>query len=332
MKKESYSKKLTLIYLQRLFLERTDETHYIRMPEILSYLEENEIFVDRRTIYTDLDLLARAGFMVEGVKERGGYKYHLPKRTFDGNELKVLIDSVATSKFLTEKKSRDLISKIKSLGSSFDNEKMNRNIWLNRRIKSMNDKVLKNLDTINSAININSQIKFHYMKWTPKKELTFVRKGEEYLVSPFAVTLTDDNYYLIAYDHKYKNLRHYRVDKMKSIKANYEPREGESDFKSFNIVEYSKKVFGMFSGKEEYVKLRCKNHLAGVFIDRFGKDVYMRPDTENPNSFIVTFDVNISPQFYAWLFGLGTSAEILSPDSVKQDFAEMTKSILSLYS
>ena len=148
------------------------------------------------------------------------------------------MDSVAASKFLTQKKSTELIAKIKSLGSVYDESELNRNILLGKRIKSMNDKVLNNLDIIHYAINYNEQLSFLYMKWNPKKELEYVRKGETYTVSPFAVTINDDNYYMIAFDHKYGDLRHYRIDKMKSIKRISEPREGKEHFKNFDIVDY----------------------------------------------------------------------------------------------
>lgn len=157
-KGNSDSKKLTLIYLQQLFLEKTDKTHYITMSDILSYLEERDIFLDRRTIYSDIKLLNYAGFEIVGVAEKGGYKYHHPSRLFDTSELKFLIDSIAASKFLTERKSKELITKVKTLGSSFDNAALNRGVLSPKRIKSMNDKVFKNLDLLYAAISSNSQI------------------------------------------------------------------------------------------------------------------------------------------------------------------------------
>lgn len=330
-KEKSESKKLIPIYLQQLFLEKTDKTHYIRMPEILSFLENRGIYADRRTIYAAISILNSADFEIVGVKEKGGYKYHHPKRLFDTNELKFLIDSVTASKFLTERKSKELIGKIKVLGSIYDHDLLNRNILLSKRIKSMNDKVLKNLDTIYSAISGNLQITFQYMKWTPEKKLTYVRKGELHSVSPFGVTLTDDNYYLIAFNSKYQNIRHYRIDKMRATKLSSDAREGFELFKNFNIAEYSKKTFGMFGGKEESIRLLCSNYLAGVFIDRFGEDVSIRPDLNNPDYFIARITVNISPQFYAWLFGLGTGVKILSPESVINDYKNMMESVLSNY-
>ncbi len=145
---KSESKKLIPLYLQELFLTKTDKNHYVRMPEILSFLEDRGIYADRRTIYSAISLLNTAEFEIVGVQEKGGYKYHHPERLFSSNELKFMIDSVAASKFLTEKKSKELIEKIKSLGSDYEGKVLNRNVLLSKRIKTMNDRVFKNLDTI----------------------------------------------------------------------------------------------------------------------------------------------------------------------------------------
>lgn len=327
---KSESKKLIPLYLQQLFLEKTDKTHYIRMPEILSFLESKGIFADRRTIYAAISLLNSTDFEIVGVQEKGGYKYHHPKRLFTINELKFLVDSIATSKFLTEKKSKELINKVKSLGSSFDSQSFNRNVILDRRIKSMNDKVFKNLDTIYAAIAANSQINFQYLHWNPQRKLVS-KAGKIYMVSPYAVSLTDDNYYLIAFDSNTSELRHYRIDKMQSVKIAEVIREGKSLFQSFDIVDYSKKTFGMFSGKEETVTLEVANSLAGVFIDRFGEAANIRQNFDNPNTFIVRITVYISPQFFAWIFGLGKDIKIISPKSVVNDFKIMTENILNNY-
>lgn len=329
-KDKSESKKLIPLYLQQLFLEKTDQTHYIRMPEILSFLETKGIYADRRTIYAAISLLNSADFEITGVKEKGGYKYHHTDRTFDTNELKFLIDSIAASKFLTEKKSRELINKVKSLGSVFDSQSLNRSVLLNKRIKSMNDKVLKNLDIIYAAMAANNQIDFQYLHWNPQRKLVS-KTGKSYTASPYAVSLTDDNYYLIAFDSNFNDLRHYRIDKMKSIQITAATREGKELFKSFDIADYSRKTFGMFSGKEETVTFEVANSLAGVFIDRFGEFASIRPNFENPDTFIVRVAVNISPQFFAWVFGLGKSITILSPDSVVNEFQETAKAILQNY-
>lgn len=302
MEKEfSDSKKLALIYLQELFLQKTDETHYVRMPEILNFLKERDIFIDRRTVYTYLKLLDYTGFDIVGVKEKGSFKYHHPYRIFDTNELKILIDSIAASKFLTEKKSKELINKVKSLGSIYNSSVLNRGVVLTRRIKTMNETVLKNLDSIYSAIADNSQITFQYMRWNPQRRLEYQKGGSLYLVSPYAVSLSDDNYYLIAYDANADLLKHYRIDKMKSINLTNEVREGSNLFKSFNLVDYTIKTFGMFGGKEESLSIECSNALVGVFIDRFGETARFRPSLENPDCSVVRVSVNVSPQFFGWI-------------------------------
>ena len=327
----SESKKLIPIYLQDLFLQKTDSSHYVRMPEILSFLETKGIFADRRTIYLAISVLNQSGFEIIGVQEKGGYKYHHPTRLFDNNELKFLIDSVAASKFLTEKKSKELITKVQSLASIYQRESLNRFVLLGKRIKSMNDKVLKNLDIIYSAFSTNSQITFQYMRWTPQKKLDFLRGGKPLCVSPFAVSLNDDNYYLIAYEKRTDTLKHYRIDKMTSIKLTADEREGMSIYKSFDISDYTRKTFSMFGGKEQTVSVECPDTLVGVFIDRFGDSVSIRPSFDKKDFSIVRVSVNVSLQFHAWIFGLGKDTKILSPQSVVDDFKETITDILSNY-
>lgn len=328
--KSSETKRLIPLYLQQLFIEKTDSTHYVRMSEILSFLESKGIYADRRTIYTAISVLNSADFEITGVKEKGGYKYHHTNRIFDTNELKFLIDSVSASKFLTEKKSKELINKIKSLGSVFDNTQLNRSVLLDKRVKSMNDKVFKNLDTIYAAIAANRQITFQYLHWNPQRKLVS-KTGKAYTVSPYSISLTDDNYYLIAFDKHFHDLSHYRIDKMQAVKITESAREGKSLFQSFDIVDYSRKTFGMFSGKEERVTIEASNSLAGVFIDRFGESASIRPNYDNPDTFIVRITVNISPQFFAWIFGLGTGAKIIAPESAAADFENMLKTVISKY-
>ena len=330
MKEQSDSKKLIPIYLQKIFLEKTDKTHFIRMPEILAELEKKGVTADRRTIYTNISLLEAVDFHIEGVQEKGNYKYHLPERTFDSNELKILIDSVAASKFLTEKKSRELIKKLKTLGSTFDNESFNRRVLLDKRVKSMNDRIFKNLDTIYAAISTNSQITFQYMRWNPQRTFDILRSGKEFAASPYAVSMNDDNYYLIAYDARTQGLRHSRIDKMQSIKLTYETREGKEHFETFDMVEYSKKAFGMFAGKEETVSIEAPNLLAGVLIERFGDSVRIRPSLERKDFFVARMTVYTSIQFYSWLLGLGKEVKILSPDSVREEYIKYLNDAISV--
>lgn len=327
----SDSKKLTLVYLQELFLEKTDSEHGITMPQILSYLEKKDIFVDRRTIYSDIKLLNYSGFEIVGKQGKNDYKYYHPSRLFNTNELKFLIDSVAASKFLTEKKSNELIKKIKSLGSSFDNDVLNRGILVNKRIKNMNDKVLKNLDAIYFAITNNSQISFQYLRWNRDRTLQCLQDGNLFYASPFAITLHDDYYYLISFDSREEKLKHYRLDKMQSIKLTYESREGLETFRTFDIADYSRKTFNMYGGKEESVSLEIPNILAGVFFDRFGEAVHIRPNFDNPKTCFARISVQVSPQFFAWILGLGKNVHIISPESVKEEYANTLRNALKYH-
>lgn len=331
---KSESKKLIPVYLEQLFLERTDKNHYVRMPEILEYLEDKGIYADRRTIYSAISLLGLTGFDIEGVQEKGGYKYHLAQRKFNTNELKVMIDSIASSKYLTERKSKELINKIKSLGTKYDSEMLNRGVLVGNRIKSMNDSVLKNLDVIYYAIANNRQITFQYTKWNAlEKKLEPSKKGVLYQVSPFAITLNDNSYYVVCHYNDSKALYHFRVDKMIAIQVSENERSGIELFRSFDVSEYQKKTFGMFSGKEQTVRIQCTKNLAGVFIDRFGTDVIIRPDYDcgDSNHVRITIDVNTSPQFYAWIFSLGKDVKILAPESVIDEFKKQMESVVSNY-
>lgn len=330
-KEISDSKKLILLYLQELFLEKTDKTHFITIADINNYLEQKEIYADRKTIYANIKLLNYFGFEIVGTPSKDKYYYNHPDRLFDENELKFLIDSVVASKFLTQKKLNELINKIKSLASIHEREHLNRSVLVGNRIKSMNDKIFKNLDTIYSALNSNSQITFQYMRWNPQKKLEYIKGGNLICVSPFAVSLTNENYYLVAYE-KYTNiLKHYRIDKMSSIKLTADRREGKDIYKSFDIVDYTRKTFSMFGGEEETVSIECSNKLIGVFIDRFGDNISIRPSFDKTDFSVVRINVNVSLQFFAWIFGLGTEVKILSPESVIYDFKQTVTGILSNY-
>ncbi len=329
MKQSSESKKLIPLYLRELFLEKTDETHPLNMEKITNYLATKNIFADRRTIYDGISLLKIMGFDIWGKRNNDSYDYYYTNRTFSNTELKFLIDSVAASRFLTEQKSKELIEKIKSLDCADNRESLNRNVLLGDRVKSINDMVFKNLDSIYAAIRSNHKITFNYMTWTPQHKL--VAKEQGYSVSPFAVTLNDDNYYLIAFCDRHQSIRHYRIDKMQDTAAATDIREGIELFRRFNIANYTQKTFGMFGGKEETIRLECDNSLVGVLIDRFGGNITIRPNYDNPNTSIARINVTVSPQFYAWIFALGTQVKIVAPKSAIQEFSTMLSTINKHY-
>ncbi len=311
------NQKFKLYRLAEIMLEMTDEEHYITMPEILTALEQYEIHADRKTIYNDLRDLEVLGIEVEGEAVGKGYHYHVVNRPFELPELKLLVDAIQSSKFITERKTNTLIKKLEKLLSKYEAMQLQRQVFVTGRIKTMNESIYYTVDAIHNAISENRKIYFHYFQWNVKKEMELRRGGEYYHISPWGLSWDDENYYLIGYDSETEQIKHYRVDKMLHIQMSEEKREGKEHFRKLDLAEYAKKSFGMFRGEEYQVKLRVENHLAGVIIDRFGKDVMMIPVDEE--HFTVNVNVHVSKQFLAWVISIGEGIEILSPEEVVQN-------------
>lgn len=308
------NQKLKLYYLLKFLQERTDEEHAVTMPEILDYLQEHDISAERKSIYADFHDLEKLGYEVVGEKAGASYEYRLLTREFELAELKLLVDLIQTSKFLTLKKSQELISKLEGQCSEYDAKKLQRQVYVQDRVKADNESIYYSVDAIQSAIAQNHMISFQYFQWNTGKKRELRRGGEPYEVSPWMLSFNDENYYLIAWDEKSQTIRHYRVDKMLNITMLDREREGKEAFEQENIATYSNKKFGMFGGEEEKVKILFPNHLAGVFIDRFGKDIMIVPKGKDYST--VSVSVTVSQQFFGWIFGLGKEVCILSPPHV----------------
>lgn len=327
---ESMSKgsnqKFKLYRLAQIMLERTDEEHYISMPEIMAALSEYDVTADRKSIYNDLRDLSVFGIEVEGEPIGNRYHYHVTNRSFELPELKLLVDAIQSSKFITEKKSYALIKKLETLASKYDAQKLQRQVYVSGRIKTMNESIYYTVDAIHNAISENKKIKFQYFQWNAKKEMELRHNGAWYHISPWGLSWDDENYYLVGYDTDAGMIKHYRVDKMLHIKISDESREGKEHFKKLDMADYAKKSFGMFGGKEQTVKLSVHNKLAGVIIDRFGKDVMMIPADEE--HFNVNVDVRVSRQFLGWVFSLGSDIQIVGPDDVVEQMRkEIARSV-----
>lgn len=308
------NQKFKLYRLAGIMLERTDEDHYISMPEIMDALAEYNVTADRKSIYNDLRDLSVLGIEVEGEPIGNRYHYHVVNRTFELPELKLLVDAIQSSKFITEKKSNALIKKLETLVSRYDAQKLQRQVYVSGRIKTMNESIYYTVDAIHHAISENKKIKFQYFQWNVKKEMELRHNGAWYHISPWGLSWDDENYYLVGYDSEAGMIKHYRVDKMLHIKMSDEAREGKEHFKKLDMADYAKKSFGMFGGKEQTVKLLVHNKLAGVIIDRFGKNVIMIPTDEE--HFNVNVDVHVSRQFLGWIFSLGEDIKIVGPEDV----------------
>ena len=321
--------KLKLLYLTKLFYEKTDESHGLTIPDIISYLNKYDISADRKTLYQDFEELRRFGLDLTDRKEGRNTYYQLVSRDFELAELKLLVDSVLSSKFITEKKSRLLIKKLESLVSKYDAKQLHRQVLISGRIKTMNESIYYNVDKIHTAINSNKQIHFKYFQWNIKKEEVLRHDGSWYNVSPWHLRWDDENYYLIAYDSSSDSIKHYRVDKMKSILVTDTDREGQQLLKNFDAAKYTKQLFGMYGGTDTKVVLQGENSAVGVLIDRFGKDIPIVPiDGEH---FEARVDVTVSHQFFGWIIGLGGVIKIVSPDEVVKKMGNLIEKISEQY-
>lgn len=318
------NQKLKLYYLAKILMEETDEMHGLTMPQIIDKLDEYDISAERKSIYSDFDTLETfLGVEVLCTQVGRQHFYHVGARMFELAELKLLVDAVQSSKFITLKKSRELISKLESFASKYEAKTLQRQVFVQNRIKTMNESIYYSVDAINSAIAANHQITFRYYKWNVKKEMEFRRDGALYEISPWALTWDDENYYMIGYDSNAGLIKNFRVDKMMYIAETENKREGRKLFKSFDLAAYSKKSFGMFSGEEQLVKLQVDNEMAGVIIDRFGSDVTFLP--KDKKSSYVTVSVAVSNVFFGWVFGLGGGVKIAGPASVSKQAKALAK-------
>lgn len=308
------NQKEKLLYLMKIMLEKTDEKHGLTRKEIQTALESYGISAERKTLVNDFDVLRTYG--VDILKERHGRSvwYRVVSRQFEIAELKLLVDAIQSSKFITEKKSTQLIKKLESLASSHEAKQLQRQVYVSGRIKMMNESIYYNIDEIHSAIEANRKIRFQYFQWNVKKEAELRKDGQFYEVSPWALLWDNEYYYLLGFDAEANQMKHYRVDKMLKSTCIDAPREGKEAFEQCDIAAYTKKLFGMFSGEERNVKLEFDNSLAGVVIDRFGKDIIIVPSDES--HFITNVKVAVSEQFFGWIFGLGDGVKILGPEQV----------------
>ena len=325
----SFDQKLRTLYLMEILLERTDDEHMLNASELCTILDqEYGISTDRRTIYTEMEILEKFGLDIQQKKGKCP-GYYIGARDFELPELKLLVDAVQSSKFITEKKSKELIQKLEKLCCKTDAEMLSRYVFIVNRPKTENETVYYNVDYIHTAIYENKQIKFHYAEWTVKKELKFKKNGAFYVVSPWALTWDDENYYLVAYDAAAGIIKHYRVDKMRDTEIMEADRKGEESFKNFDLAAFAKKTFGMYGGVDAEVTLECRNELAGVVIDRFGHDVWMCPHGED--HFRARVPVAVSSQFFGWITGIGSGMRIVGPEDVRQQYKEYLQNAIQNY-
>lgn len=322
---KSPGQKLKLLYLVKMLEENTDEQHVLSTSEIIERLAANDIHSERKSIYDDIEKLREFGYDIISVSSRQGGGYYLASREFELPELKLLVDAVQSSRFITTRKSRELIKKLEQKAGRHDAGKLQRQVYVAGRIKTENESIYYSIDIIHRAIQENKQISFTYMDWNLKKKLVPRANGDK-KVSPWALVWQDENYYLAAFDSEDKIIKHYRVDKMGKVELLEEKREGVEQFSAIDLTSYTNQTFGMYGGQEEIVTLQLPNRLIGVVLDRFGKDTDIRPVDEE--AFRVRVRVAVSGQFYGWLAGIGKEVRIVSPVTVRDSYKEWLQGLL----
>lgn len=327
---KSGNQKAKLLYLQQIFLERTDDDHGLTMPEIIEQLAACGIKADRKTLYQDFEELR--GFGLDIIMEKVGRQayYHVGARLYELAELKLLVDSVQAAKFISEKKSQELIKKLEGLVSREQAKELQRQVLITGRVKTMNESVYYNVDEIHTAIHRDRTIRFQYFQWNVDKEMALRKDGAWYEVSPWALLWDDEYYYLVAYDEAAGIIKHYRVDKMLRITITESPRAGRDVYDNMDLTAYSKSLFGMYGGDPVKVRIEAKNDMAGVLIDRFGKDIILSR-TDDPDWFLTTVEVRVSRLFLGWIFALGEDVRIVGPEDVVQQARREAARLLAQY-
>ena len=323
--------KLKLSYLTKIMLEQTDEEHGLTLPQIMAELERYDVSAERKSIYTDFaDMRDKLGIDIIQQKIGRETYYYVGSRDFEVAEIKLLIDAIQSSKFITEKKSNELIKKIKGLVSKHQAAQLQRQVYVHGRINTMNESIYYNVDTLHAAIAKNSKIKFRYCGWYTNKKLVPLHGGDFFVVSPWALTWDDEYYYLVAYDQLSESIKHYRVDKMVQISVLEERRDGKAFFDSFDMAVYSKVNFGMYHGEIKKVHISFPDYMVGVFIDRFGKDITIHP-AEGENRSRIAVDIAVSKQFFGWIASLGRWVKIEGPEDVVAEMRDFLKKLAAVY-
>ena len=327
MAKGAGQKRKTLI-LARVLLERTDEDHTMTVPELITALEAEGVTAERKSVYDDLEALRGFGLDVQSRKGRAP-GWFIGERPFQLPELKLLVDAVQSCKFITRRKSDQLIGKLEGLTSVWQARQLQRQVYVDRRVKTMNESVYYSIDTLHAALAEGRGVRFRYFEYNVRKEKVFRREGAWYAVFPHGLIWDDENYYLVGFDSQAGIIKHFRVDKMAQIGTTEEPRDGQEVYAALDMGLYARQVFGMFSGEPVWVRLRFDRGLVGAVLDRLGQEVMLVPEDEE--HFTVRTQVVVSPQFFGWLCGFGKRAKVLEPENVVNAMAEYVENISQMY-
>ena len=322
---KSENQKIKILYILDYLQKNSHQDHPVRASELMEMLERHNILCDRKTIYSDISVLQDFGIDILRVTGRNG-GYYIASRNFQLPELKLLIDAVQSSRFLTEKKSRELIEKLCAQCNEQDARLVRRDVYVSGRVKSMNETIYYNVDAIQEAIAQNLQIGFRYFDWGIDGKRVYRQKS--YTASPYGLCQDNENCYLLALSPRH-GITSYRVDRMSDITLTDEKRVPCPELTGKKLTDYANRLFGMYSGDTVAVKLRFHRDLSNVVIDRFGKDTMLIPDGDD--HFVFTVQVAVSPLFLSWVIGFGSKAQIIYPQSVIDECKALCKEVLAQY-
>ena len=322
--KEKNMIKSRMIVLAQMFYEYTDQEHPMTGQEILDYLKEHDVPANEKTLRGDIKLLQDLGLDIVKIVSRPNL-FYWGERQFEMPELKLLVDAVSSSRFITKKKSNALGKKLAQLASENQRSELRRHIQATNRVKSENEQIYYSVNTINEAISRRRKIRFQYTEYDGNLKEVFRNDGEVYLLSPYALLWNEDYYYVVGWSDKHENVSVFRVDRMYHPEIMDEKAVKRPD--DFNLDDYSMPIFDMFEGPERVaVKLEVKNELAKYIVDRFGNK--LKTQQVSDDTFTVTVDVSLSPTFYAWVFQFEGKMRILSPKRAANKMKEMAGKVL----
>lgn len=321
-KVKNANNRLKILYLYKIFLDKTDEHHYLTMSDIVNQLKLYGISAGRKALYEDIEALKAYGLDIITIKGRVS-AYYVASRDFELPELKLLADAVSSSRFLTERKSSELLKKIENLSSVHEAKQIQRQVYVTNRVKAMNERIYLNVDVIHRAIAENKKIKFRYFDYNIQKKKNY-REGTR-ICSPFALAWEDERYYLIAYYDNRQTISNFRIDRMESVEIIEEKAVEKPE--NFIVADYMNSSFSMFSGTTQEVKLRFDNQLINPVIDRFGKNITIIADGNSHFTVRVKVKAEHPEPFFGWLFQFGTMAEIIEPCELRDRYIEMLKSV-----
>lgn len=317
-----------ILALLKILFEQTDDKQALTMEQILSALEDSGISAERKAVYRDFEALNKAGIEVSRQRCKP-VRYYLGKRPFTRSELLLLIDAVQGSKFITTRQSASLVKAIKSLGSKSQARGLEKRVFVGGRIKSQNDSVFRNVDAIQEAIAAKRKVTFTYASYDCSANVRLRNDGKTYTQTPVQLMYSDGFYYLVCFSDKYGDFANYRVDRMRNIAVSDERASRNAAIATFDVNEYDRRVFGMYSGESSQVVLRVEESAMNSIVDRFGRDVQV--DDMDDGTARVSVAVMGTPVFFGWLSQFGGRVVIEQPVALRQEYATYLRGLLQDY-